>query len=216
VKRKVAPHPLRFRWTAKLVAFLGRLPDAEVALRTKTTTHTVIAERRRRRIPSFVRRRPNIDWTPDKLALLGTDTDARVAAELKVHVGSVLLRRRILGIPAFGRGGAPHPGFRWARRALASLGRASDRAVARRLGISVTTVCLKRLELGIPSYGPRPFFNWTPERLKRLGKRPDTELAREFGLNPMTVWAKRQALGIPRYLRRGRRKTTSGEPKSGH
>lgn len=202
--KRVAQHPLHFRWTPRLLALLGRLPDAEVAARAKTTTHTVAAERKRRGIPAFMRRRPNIEWTPDRVALLGTDTDANVAARLGAHCTSVFLRRRMLGIPAFGRGGGPRKGFNWTPRALRMLGKASDRTVGRRLGISETTVCLKRQELGVPGYGPRPFFDWTAERIALLGRRRDIEVARELGINPITVMNKRHELGITRYRKSGR------------
>ncbi len=149
-----------------------------------------------------MRRRANVEWTREKVGLLGTDTDANVAARLGVHRGSVFQRRRILGIPAFGGGGGgPRAGFHWTARALALLGKGSDRAVAGRLGISETTVCLKRQAVGVPSCNPRPAFNWTAKRLALLGRRPDTELAREFGLNNNTVLSKRRALGIPRWRR---------------
>jgi hypothetical protein len=42
--------------------------------------------------------------------------------------------------------------YAWSRRELARLGKASDRAVARELGISVNAVATKREALGIPTY----------------------------------------------------------------
>ena len=76
------PHPARFRWTTKLVALLGRLPDEAVALRAGVSAPTVRDERHRRGIEPFRRRGPVVTWTEEMVALLGTDTDAVVADAL--------------------------------------------------------------------------------------------------------------------------------------
>lgn len=117
------PHPARFRWTANLVALLGRLSDEDVARRAGVSSPTVRDERRRRSIAPFCRRGPVVTWTDDMLALLGTDTDAAVAEALGLTADSVNYRRRVLGIPAYGAGAwGPRSKVRWRPAMLALLG----------------------------------------------------------------------------------------------
>lgn len=192
-------HPGRFRWTSKLVALLGRIPDEEVALRAGVSAPTVRDERSRRGIASFRRRGPVVTWTEAMLALLGTDIDAAVADGLGLTAYSVNHRRRVLGIPAYGGGaGGSRSRVRWRPRMLALLGTASDNVVAKRLGLTRQVVWWKRQQLGIRSFAP-PILAvvWPKAVLSGLGRRRDTDIARELGVRPATVLKKREQLGIP-------------------
>ena len=89
------------------------------------------------------------------------------------------------------------PGFHWSARALALLGRDSDLSVARRLGVSKSTVNLKRLELGIASRHQKPSpVRWSATMLRLLGEVTDVGIARRYRMTKSTVKRKRDALGI--------------------
>jgi DNA-binding CsgD family transcriptional regulator len=193
--------PTRFRWPARLVALLGRLPDVVVALRARVAAPTVAAERQRRGIKAFVPRGPLVDWTPEMDALVGTATDAAVAAALGIGSGgSVAHRRHVLGIPAVGPGGPRPRPMRWSRRALAMLGKAPDAEVAKRLGLTQSIVWKKRTELAIRAHRSHPpRARWPREAVRLLGRRPDREVARKLGVSVQAVLRKRRALGIPGY-----------------
>lgn len=190
-------HPARFRWTRKLLASLGRLPDVEVAARARTTAHTVAAERRRRGIPAARERRANVEWAESMLRALGTDTDENIAGALGLPRGVVTYRRLLLGIPGFSNRRGRASEFRWTAWAMGLLGKASDRQVAKRLGIHEGTVSLKRRRLGIACFAPssRPVA-WPKERLELLGRLPDAEIARRMRVHPSSVARKRGKLGI--------------------
>ncbi len=191
-------HPNRFRWPKRWARHLGRMPDKDLAARAGRSKDAVIEERRRRGIPAFRRQRAPIEWTAAMLRLLGTDTDVAVAAELGIRKQDVFRKRRILGIPSYAVGTFRPPGFHWSARALGLLGRDSDPNVARRLRVSRSTVALKRLELGIPSYGRRPEpVRWSAGMLALLGKVTDAEISRRYAMTKNTVMRKRSQLGIP-------------------
>jgi hypothetical protein len=195
---RLSTHPNRFRWPERLLRLLGKLPDREIAERAGVHPGTVANERRRRKIPAYSPHRP-VEWTQERIALLGTASDRDVAAALGIGHRSVFHKRRVLGIPPFKEPVREEmASFHWTPQALALLGKASDRAVARRLGISATTVFHKRLALGIPSYKPPPKrITWTAEMLGRLGRVPDVEIAACFGIGKDSVAFKREELGIP-------------------
>jgi hypothetical protein len=56
--KRLSESPRRFQWTDELVELLGKIPDTEVAQRAGVSCTTVLAERQRRGLPSFDRRRP--------------------------------------------------------------------------------------------------------------------------------------------------------------
>ncbi len=80
------------------------------------------------------------------------------------------------------------------------LGRQSDRAVARRLGLSVPTVALKRQSLGIaPIHCP---IDWREEMDEAVGATDDGTAARELGIARNSVGLRRRRLGKPAFRRR--------------
>jgi hypothetical protein len=199
--------PNRFRWTLPLVALLGQRSDEALARRAGITGQAVAKERHRRGIHAFRSRREPVEWTDAMVGLLGTASDRAVAAELGVHHGSVFMKRRALGIAPFRPPVLPPgtQGYAWTLQALHQLGKASDRDVARQLGINATSVFAKRREMGIPSYRPpRRLIQWTRKMKALLGKVPDTEIARRFGIVKDSVSRKREELGIEPYRYRSR------------
>ena len=199
--------PNRFLWTPVLVALLGQRSDEALARKAGITAQAVAKERHRRGIPAFRLRREPVEWTDAMVGLLGTASDRAVAAELGVHHGSVFMKRRALGIAPFRPPVSPPGtrGYAWTRQALHQLGKASDRDLARQLGINASSVFAKRRELGIPSYcPPRRLIRWTRKMRALLGKVPDTDIARRFGIVKDSVSRKREELGIEPYRYRSR------------
>ncbi len=80
-------------------------------------------------------------------------------------------------------------------RELALLGRISDGMLARRLGISKTTVWKRRRELNIPACYVGPLkIAWTPTMLRDLGRLMDREFAERYGVSRSTAQGKRQEM----------------------
>jgi DNA-binding CsgD family transcriptional regulator len=193
-----AQHALRFRWPARLRKLLGTMPDAALAPRAGVHAKTVLRERQRSGIPPYRKKPTAIEWTERMLALLGTASDQAVADELGLSPATVSKTRRRLGLPAFQPSSSRAASFPWTKWAVAQLGTASDAEVAKRLGLSRTTVMLKRQELDIPTHKPalKP-ITWTAEMIALLGKVTDTEVARRFGIHQVSVLRKREELSIP-------------------
>ncbi len=73
------------------------------------------------------------------------------------------------------------------------LGKAADRIVAKKFGISLGMVFKRRKKLGIPSFGSAIWESWD----KMLGKVPDPVIAEKLSIRKSTVHARRKRLGIP-------------------
>jgi hypothetical protein len=84
---------------------------------------------------------------------------------------------------------------RWSKAEDKWPGRDSDRAIARRLGRTVTAVRTRRRQLGIRSSAWRE-IKWVPAQEKLLGTMPDRKVARRLGRSATVVHARRTALGI--------------------
>ena len=83
---------------------------------------------------------------------------------------------------------------KWTARMVAQLGKASDRVVGERLGLSLSVVNRERRERGIPSQKNKP---WPADVVARLGTVPDAEIAEELGISRQAVAVGRSKLGIP-------------------
>lgn len=188
--------------TEELAARLGQIPDAKLAELAGVSAVTIVAERQRRGIEAFRLRRADIEWTPEMIAQLGTAGDREVAQALGISQTCVRRKRARLGIRPFHilpRG--PSRRFPWTAEDLALLGKLTDKEVAVRLGVTVTTVARRRQELGIPP--SRPWANgiqWTEEMVELLGTATDAEVAMRYGISPYSVFRKRTRLGIPAFL----------------
>ena len=197
VQRGSAPN--RFLWPEKLIQLLGRIPDTQIADLAGVHRGTVVAERRRRGIPSKSKSGHPVEWTAEMISVLGIDSDRKVAEELGLSHSVVGGMRRKLGIPPFGESWNPQPAVPvpWDRQDLALLGTATDREVADALGRLVHTVGNKRRSLGIPAFQAPPVpIDWTQEMIALLGTAPDQEIATRFGISPSSVIKKRRRLRI--------------------
>jgi hypothetical protein len=194
IERVAIPH--RSRWSAADLALLGKLPDTAIARTLGIHLSSVTSMRKRRGIAP-IRPRRKFDWTDEMVDLLGTASDREVAATLNVPPSCVHRKRCLLGIPAYGE--RPHEGggYRWTPRAIKLLGTASDRNVAEKLGISVTSVGYKRKLLDIPPFGePVERIEWTKEMITLLGTISDREFVLRFPMGLDTVHQKRKELGV--------------------
>ncbi len=89
----------------------------------------------------------------------------------------------------------------WTKKELSLLGKVSDAELARRIGVTTTTVRTKRCLRGIPPLRPRDPMKWRAKDIALLGKYPDFEVARMLGVYRKAVINKRHELGIPSYAR---------------
>ncbi len=185
----------RYAWAEESVALLGTMSDPRLARKLGVSPQTVLSERKRRGIASFRARGPRVEWTQERIDLLGTDTDRNVAEILGIGRASVALKRAQLGIPAScaPRGGGVR--FQWSPTSEALLGKMPDRAAAEHLGLSLTTVWVRRRALGIAPFKPSHDVEWSPEKIELLGRVADAELARRWGTVEATVQRKREELG---------------------
>ncbi len=183
----------------RIVAQLGKMSDRALAEKAGVHPNTIHHERRRRGISAFQPISEPVVWTSAMIRLLGTATDRDVAAELGVGYSAVGRKRRLLGIPpSTPRQARTIRGHQWTSEQLGMLGKVSDRALARELGLATGTVCDQRTKLGIPPWRPRPAnVKWTKAMLRLLGRLPDQEIARRFGISGSSVIQKRRRLGLP-------------------
>jgi len=83
----------------------------------------------------------------------------------------------------------------WTPAAIALLGTASDAAIAKKLGCSMSAVTDRRGKLGIPSHGRATgACKWGQCDLNMLGRYPDEEVAKITGRSLREVIAKRHEL----------------------
>jgi hypothetical protein len=180
-------------WTAREMALVGTMPDAELAMRIR---RSLMAVQVRRGLLGIPKPDPvHKKWRPAEDRLLGTTRDDQLARALGCHPKAVSYRRRKLGIPRFF---APF----WTADQDGLLGIQADERVARRLHRSARAVEARRLKLGI-SLSPnvrlrRPPHRWTTRQLRWLGKFSDEEVAQRIGCVPAMVTKKRLKLHIPK------------------
>jgi hypothetical protein len=163
----------------------------------------------------------SIEWAASEIETLGSVPDLTVAQRKGVSLATVRRKRRELNIDAYvrptkptakpssesSRKGRPNT-IEWHQDDLNALLEMPDKTLARRMGISATTVRYKRLErereLGIPSVN-RSAGNyvspdaWTHEQIALLGTMPDPEVAKKTGKGLKTVQTARYARGIAQF-----------------
>lgn len=178
----------------ELVQQLGKVPDAQLTEHYGVPGPVLCRARKERSIPRF-----RILYTPDSseyvafseeaLALLGKISDIELAKRFDRSRREVKQEREVRGVEPYTRGRSlrikPTPLVTiratetvWSPEILSRLGQVKDIEVARLIGISPTTVGLKRKSLGIP---PVLAGGWTQELLSLLGKVPDKELSERSG-----------------------------------
>lgn len=143
--------------------------------------------------------RKGIDWNSE--SRLGVMNDTELALELGVTRQSVGCARRHRGIPP-----APPlvPAIDWSTQPL---GKVSDRALAKTLGLGQLVVRRARRKLGIAAClgsTSRKGILWDEQPLGRVR---DVVLARELGVTPSTVTAARNRRGIPPFSRARKKET---------
>ncbi len=87
----------------------------------------------------------------------------------------------------------------WTPRQIALLGTDSDEKIAARLGLTKSSVFVRRKKLGVPAFGQstaEKSHRWTKRQLAWLGKFSDREIADRIGVSNYTVAYKRRSLGI--------------------
>ncbi|MCX6878453.1 MAG: hypothetical protein NTW21_32260 [Verrucomicrobia bacterium] len=93
----------------------------------------------------------------------------------------------------------------WTRGELNLLGKMEDRELAKKLGVSRSTVRVKRRGLGIATRYSRmpklPASAWSKRDLALLGTMPDANLAARLKLKHHSVFKMRQSLKIASYAR---------------
>ncbi len=190
-----APRSAPHAWTAREAALLGTASDAAVAAELGVSRSVVTMKRRVLGIPPFnspPRELQAEPWTAEEDALLGTISDARLAEALARSRMAVYLRRRMLGI----RASKPGPvKIRWTKRRLARLGRGTDSAVAREMGLHKSSVQKKRLALGIAARVAKGPVLPTRE-LKRLLHLANNIVLARTGLKSETINDLREKYGI--------------------
>ncbi len=77
----------------------------------------------------------------------------------------------------------------------------TDRALAKKLGLSVCLVYASRRKFGIPSFKSKPPETWTKKALSLLGTDRDCEVAKKIGLTKQSIYLMRKKLGIPSFRR---------------
>ena len=91
---------------------------------------------------------------------------------------------------------------KWSKSEINLLGTEKDGAVAKKIGVSTSSVASKRRELGVKPFRSlkrRPQRVWSKEELSLLGKISDTELAEKINVSITTIGNKRRELGIEKF-----------------
>jgi hypothetical protein len=127
---------------------LGTAPDTDLARKWGLKAQHLRAYRNSLGIPAY--KEPEF-WTPDKVALLGRVSDNSLAKEWQVYSSKVTNARNVRGIP-------PADSFtvdmsiQWTQTMIAKLGTMPDAQLSKILKLAVTTISIKRRELGIATY----------------------------------------------------------------
>jgi hypothetical protein len=128
------------------------------------------------------------------IEILGTVSDYKVAEILGIGRRTVGAERKNRGIFSFckhNRVNIGNGGIVWTHQMIEKLGRASDRVIARELGLSSRTVGKKRRALGIA-----PALVWGEEQVALLGVVPDNAVAETLGTTKGRAAAARRYRGI--------------------
>jgi len=99
----------------------------------------------------------------------------------------------------------------WSADQVALLGTDTDKAVARRLGRSRSSVINTRLKLGIPAFTVRDGWG---QHEGLIGQMPDSQIAKLRGVSRPAVNAARIRRGIPVFIKQPAQSVT--EPYRGH
>lgn len=180
-------------WDEASLAALGVFSDLALSLAWGIGKSTIRVKRATLGIAPIIAK-TEFAWSPENQALVGTMSDRELARRLKITDTIARNKRIRMGIGA--NPNRPRKNV-FTSEAIEKLGKISDKELAADLGVSVTTVSLKRRELGIPISTKKVL--WTPSTLALLGQMPDLKLAEKLGTYYLAVRKKRESLAIPRY-----------------
>lgn len=181
------PRPKRIRWTREMISLLGIVNDRDFARRFGITQDAVKQKRDELRIE------PLRGWKPYARTASIAKLLRRPNYELKdLGLTKSLIQklRREFGIPA----PESSRSRRWTPKNLARLGKETDGAIAKRLGVTPGAVQHKRASLGIAPFVRK--HQWSKKEVALLGTASDEVLARKIGISKSAVRAMRKRLGI--------------------
>lgn len=141
-----------------------------------------------------------VSWTPELLAALGTAIDLDIAKRFGTSKSTITKKRMALGIPPYDDPESTRTRGLYTPEVLASLGTGTDRAIAKRLGVSKEAVKKKRQRSAIPHYPDAAPENldhlFTPDVIALLGVESDVKIGQMLECDSESVRARRIALGI--------------------
>jgi len=185
--------PHRLQWTAEMLELLGKVPDKVFAKRFGVGLTTIYRKRLRRGIPPSRLTRASRFWP-------GSGERASRSARAEPPAGRP---GREVSLPATANleRTPARPRLAWPKKLVSLLGRIPDQELARRAGVSLSTVATERQRRGIEAcYAKRDPIRWTPEMIERLGTASDREVAEELKIPRSCVRRKRTLLGIPPFF----------------
>lgn len=182
------PVPRKIDWRPEMIRFLGKISDRRFAKRFGIGEGSVRKERHRRGISGvktdswMVLRDPNLR----KLLQLQTMEVVKLTG---LNEKTVRFLRHDLGMK--------QPGIptKWTPDVVRLIGRAPDEAIARRTGLKLASVRLKRRQMGIKY---RSAKRWTEREIKLVKRLPIEEAVRATGRTIRAVAHLRDRLGLAR------------------
>lgn len=184
----------RHQWTRRELAWLGKKSDAEIGRLLHLDGTTVAAKRESLGIENprskTTGHRARV-WSQRELNWLGKVPDSVIAKRMKIRRRKVIAKRQMLGIenPVVAKSKA-----KWTPAIVRLLGTMQDVDLAKKTGISVSSIRGRRLRQGIAAYRkPDPL---TPALVKQLGKKSDQQIGQLTGLSARRIAERRRELGI--------------------
>ncbi len=197
-------------WTPAMDALLGTMSDRETAEMLGLSKAAIRIRRIGLGIPIKELPRPvptnKFNWTPEIEAQLGTMSDWQLAEKLGVSRAHVANRRKLLGITSKVDPRATSVKkfdpfkFNWTPERDALLGTDHDKVIGQLLGISHTSIRVRRNILNIAPYVKIPSAReWSVDQDALLGTAPDSKLAAQWGIPSKAVRSRRMQKNIPEY-----------------
>lgn len=181
---------------------MGKVSDRTIALKVAVSVNTIRRYRESHGVSPF---RVDAGTLPERyVPLLGKMPDQQIASLANIPVKTVSATRRAMGIDKAysSRHDSIHStppvegSYRWTAKDRGLLGKYSDEAIGKLLGLSKTPVRQERERLGIKPFRQGTVVRWTKKRLAMLGRVSDAEIARELGVSVSQVRNKRRKLGL--------------------
>ena len=183
-------------------ARMGLVSDRDLAREVRVSPNTIRRYRDRKGISPFC---VGTNTLPACfMQLLGVVADQKIAdmSGFPVKRVSEIRREKGIAIAYSSRHDSVHStppkggAFKWTTDTRSLLGKYSDHAIGKLLGLSKTPVKQERERLGIKPYRQGAQVRWTKKRLALLGEFSDPEVARRLKISVSQVRRKRNSLGI--------------------